>query len=78
MWGDEHWLLGLGAVHMLLFWGLIVLAIVALVKVLFGSENRRADTPDPRTPLEILQARYARGEIGREEYNRKREDMRAS
>jgi putative membrane protein len=75
MWSSEVWVLGVGAMHMLLFWGLIILAILALVKVVFGASNRGDNSPDPGTPLEILQARYARGEIDREEYLRKRDDI---
>ena len=75
MWSNEVSILDVGALHMLLFWGLIILAILALVKVVFGAGNRGDNLPDPRSPLEILQARYARGEIDREEYLRRRDDI---
>jgi putative membrane protein len=58
-WG---WI-GLGMVHMLLFWVLVILGIAALVRVLGGSSG---ETP-PRA-LEILKTRYAKGEITREQF----------
>jgi putative membrane protein len=33
-------------------------------------------TPQAETPLDILKARYARGEIGKEEYERMRRELR--
>lgn len=58
-WG---WI-GLGAVHMLLFWGLVALGIAALV---------RGASPDAGG---ILKARYARGEITREQFERMKQDI---
>jgi putative membrane protein len=66
-WG---WGMGFGWIFMILFWGLAILGIVALVKWLSGS-----GVPKQKTPLEILQERYARGEIDREEYQRKKTDL---
>jgi putative membrane protein len=37
--------------------------------------DRGSDDTGRRTPLEIVQERYARGEIGREEYEQKRRDL---
>lgn len=72
MWGDmgnHGWWWGLGAIHMLLFWGLIILGIVALAKWIFGKSGE--------PPLDILKERYARGEIGREEFEQKKRDLEA-
>ncbi len=75
MWADHGgWWMGIGIIHMLLFWGLIILAIVALVKWLSG-KSPIAERPRDKTALEILQDRYARGEIDREEYEQKRADL---
>jgi putative membrane protein len=64
---------GLGAVHMLLFWGFLILGIVVLVRFIAGG----GDTPPqlPRTALEILKERYARGEIGKDEFEEKKRDL---
>ncbi len=64
---------GLGMAMMVLFW---VLVIAAIVWVLRSAENRRAFPGGHReTLLEILQRRYANGEIGRDEYEQKRRDL---
>lgn len=76
-WGWGGWLLG--GLMMLLFWGGVIalafFAVRAFVRsdqgrVGAGSESRRAETA-----LEILQKRYARGEISRQEYQDIRHDL---
>jgi len=77
MWGEwaNHgwgWML-FGGIHMLLFWLLIILAIAALVKWLWGSDGK---TPDMRREaLDILHERYARGEIDRDTYLAMKQDI---
>jgi putative membrane protein len=71
-WADG-WM-GLGWIFMVLFWALVIAAGVALVRWLGKRNNGTGDTRR-RTPLEILQERYARGEIEREEYEQKRRDL---
>ena len=65
-----------GGIMMLLFWGgLIGLAAITL-RVFFGW--RRAESPSalkPNTTLDILNKRYARGEINRDEYMNMRRDL---
>lgn len=59
----------------LLFWGAIIAAIVWLL-----SQGRGLpQTPTTRGPsaLEILNERYARGEINREQYEQMRRDLEA-
>jgi putative membrane protein len=73
------WLIG--GVAMLLFWaGVIALAYFAIRAVSRQGQASNRQTPPParpETPLEILQARYARGEITREEYQAMRQDLEA-
>jgi putative membrane protein len=57
--------MGLG---MLLFLALIVVGIVLLLRPAVGSEPRR----ERNRALEILDERFARGEIDREEYEERR------
>ena len=62
-----------GGLLMLLWWGgLMVLAVLVLRGLAGGFlNNANRDSTPPQTgptPLEILQARYARGEISQEEY----------
>jgi len=66
-WG---WI-GVGLVHMLVFWGLIILAIVALVRFLSSSPKTEADEVQ-QTPLDILKERFARGEIDGEEFEERK------
>lgn len=68
------WGMGFGWVFMLLFWGLIILGIAALIKSLWSSNGRRAK---PKTALDMLQERYACGEINREEYERMKRDLQS-
>jgi putative membrane protein len=62
-WG---WI-GLGMVHMLLFWVLVILGIAALVRWLAEGAGR-ASSEMPSRAMEILKARYAKGEITREQF----------
>ena len=71
--GFVGWGMGYGFIFMLLFWGLIILGIVTLIRWLAPSFPSRS--PDNKTPLEIVQERYARGEIDREEYEKKKRDL---
>jgi putative membrane protein len=66
------WGPGFGWVFMLLFWGLVIFGVVALVRWLARSRPGRTGE---KTPLDILKGRYARGEIDREEYEQKRADL---
>ena len=82
--GGEGWGMGMGMgwIGMLLFWGLVIAAIVVLVRRVgtqsgaqSGVPPQPAATAPARTPLTILQERYARGEIERDEYETKRRDL---
>jgi putative membrane protein len=63
-----------GWLFMLLFWGLIIVGLVLLVRWLWdhgrSAANAGAGTGTAETPLEILKRRYARGEISKEEFDR--------
>jgi putative membrane protein len=77
MWhGMDSFGWGLGMLFMVLFWVAIVLLIVWLVRAISGrSPDRPHPLPPSETPLEILQKRYARGEIDRAEFEEKRRDL---
>jgi putative membrane protein len=56
---------------MILFWLLIVVAIVVVVRWLMGQgKESRSDSA-----LEMLRQRYARGEISREEFESRKKDL---
>ena len=59
-----------------LFMVLLLVGVVALVGFMsrwFGSPGH---APPPRTPLDILKERYARGEIDKEEFEERRRVLR--
>jgi putative membrane protein len=60
----------------LLFWILVIIGIVVLVKWLMEKDKRTSDSGE--NPLEILKRRYARGEIDREEFEQKKRDLLSS
>jgi putative membrane protein len=67
-WG---WI-GLGMVHMLLFWVLVILGIVVLARWLAGGP--RADDERPRA-IDILKSRYAKGELTREQFEQMKREI---
>ena len=69
-WG---WI-GLGMIHMILFWVLVILGIAVLVRALSGSGGTRTEGERPQA-MEILKARYARGEITREQFEQMKRDI---
>jgi putative membrane protein len=75
-WGDYGWGVGfgLGWFFMVIFWVLVILGIVYLVKLLVGAGARKKGM-DAETPVEILKKRYAKGEITKEQFDEMKEDI---
>ena len=67
-------MIGWGFIGILLVFLLIVLVIVLIVAGLRWTW--RHEEPRRDNALEILKQRYARGEIGREEFDRIKDDLR--
>ncbi len=63
----------LGALWMLLFWAGIILLIVWAVKSLSSNGSRSSGSGS--RALEILEERYARGEIDRDEFVSRRDEL---
>jgi putative membrane protein len=61
-------------IFMLLLWGFAILGVVCAIRWLFF-EKRWEAARGKETPLDILKVRYARGEIGREEFERMRKEL---
>ena len=77
MWGHMDgygWGWGGMGLGMLLFWGLLIAGIVMLVKCFRGS-GACGKREREKSALDILKERYARGEIGREEFEQKKRDL---
>jgi putative membrane protein len=56
-------------------WIVILIAIVAVVWLLMRGPLAGSAQTERRTALDILNERYARGEIGREEFEQKKRDL---
>ncbi len=69
MYGYEHFGMGLGGLGMILVWLVPLLLLVLLFRRYAGDR-----APD-KTALEILEEHYARGEIDREDYLKRRADL---
>lgn len=71
--GMQWWGWLLGALGMVVFWGLLIWAIWYLVEAVVrrpGADRRPSDRSDPKR---ILDERLARGEIDADEYRRIRD-----
>ena len=67
--------MGLGAVWMIAFWVLVIAGVALLLRHLINSPPGRATEGRPSAPLAILGERYARGEINKEEFDQKKQDL---
>lgn len=66
-WG---WI-GVGAFHMVLFWALVLGVLLGTLRWLAGT----AASPGENRPLELLKARYARGELAREQFEQMKREL---
>ncbi len=71
-------MLGMGwmMLGMALFWVVLILAAIGLVRLLFQSGSPKPSPgQDHLTPREVLNLRYSRGEITREQYEQMKKDL---
>lgn len=73
--GWAGWLLM--AVVMIAFWALVVVGIFALFRTMRADRGQRYHHSSARDALQILDERFARGEIDVEEYRERRNQLRA-
>jgi len=66
--------MGMGWIFMLLFWALVIVGLVAIIRWLSTSAGQNQREPG-KNALAKLKDRYAKGEIDREEYEQKRRDL---
>jgi putative membrane protein len=66
-----------GVVVMILFWGFLILGTVWLIRSLFsgGRNSSFQGSGGEESAKEILDRRYARGELSREEYEVMKQDL---
>ncbi len=75
MWmhmNDYGWGWGGMGLGMLLFWVVLIVAVVLLLKYTLGAGTSPGRE---KSALDLLKERYARGEIEREEFEQKRRDL---
>lgn len=65
-------LMGFGWIFGLIFWGLLILGVVLVIKWTIGSSGGGGRG---LTALDILKQRYASGEISEEEYHRMKKEL---
>jgi putative membrane protein len=74
--GDWVWWMAFGRILMIVFWGLIILGVYMLIS---RRPGRRAERPEPReTALEILERRYASGELPQDQFDEMRQRLASS
>lgn len=62
---------------MVAFWGLVIFAVVAIFRGT-SRDTGRSDRATHRNPMEILDERFARGEIDADEYRARQEVLRGT
>lgn len=67
-WGD----FGPGGLFMIIFWGLIIFGIIALIRYLADQGQTKKEN---NSAIDILKTRYAKGEIDKKEYDEKMKDL---
>lgn len=73
VWGWDHMMSWEGGIAM---WIALLLLVALVIYLAFrGIGPGRFQERSGETPLSILQKRYARGEISKEEYEAKRRDL---
>jgi len=68
--------MGLMGWWMALWWVVALVVLVLLVRLVAGTASGGVAPRGDETPEQILKRRYAKGEIEREEYQRRLEDLR--
>ena len=76
-WGMMDWGNGGFWPFGMVIWLIIIVAIIVLISwaVSTLSSGRRDEGARSTSALDLLEARYARGEIGRDEYLQKKSDI---
>ena len=75
-WANSGWLWWMPmGLMMLLFWGLIIVVLILLVRWLWTQSHPHTAAALGETPLDVLKKRYARGEITKEDFDRIKQDI---
>jgi putative membrane protein len=74
-WNGHGWGMGFGWIFMVLFWVLVIVGTVFLVRWIVSYGQKGQGMQSSETPLDILKKRYAKGEISREQYEQMKKDI---
>lgn len=78
MWGHDDanaWgMMGFGMISIALFWIVLIIALIFLVKKLWD-DNQTSRHEVDKAALVMLKARYARGEISKAEFEQQKRAM---
>ena len=82
-WHMGRWMMGnwgmgwFGMIFMVLFWGLIIVGLVFLIRWLIQATGgrRHSGVSMSSSAMNILKERYARGEINRDEFESMKKDL---
>ena len=74
-WMWHSWGMGIGMFFMLLLGIITIVGIVFLVRWVLDQTTTQQRGRSEDSALDILNKRYARGEINREEYEEKKKDL---
>ena len=72
--GFGGWGMGFGWIWMIIIWVAIIAGVVWAVRAIAGSNNAGPHYSE-QSALDIIKKRYARGEIGREEFEEKKKEL---
>ena len=66
-WGFGYGMGWLGPIFMIVFWVVLIMGIIYLIRWIAGSTGSGSPSGH-ETPLDILKKRYARGEISKQDF----------
>jgi putative membrane protein len=72
MYGHSNGMFFGGGLLMWIFWLVLLLVLIYVLKNIFGSANKRSSSNEA---LEILKQRYARGEIDEAEFEQRKKQL---
>ena len=70
-----YWGMGTGSIFMVFWWVLIIAGIIVFVKWASRGFHGCGGGTHEKSAIEILKERYAKGEIGKEEFEEKKKDL---